>query len=213
MTIKRALPRFEKKVGLTLTVLTLFGLTASAATFAAFSDTTTNSGNVFQAGTVDIDDDDAASALYDAVTNGKPGSTDQGCVKVTFNGSLDSSVKLYVSALTGDAALNSNLDLEITSGTGNAGGSLCTDFAAAGAAGDIYAGTLAAFDAAHSDFSDGLALSAGGNAVWSTAEAVTYRFKVTLQDDNAANNGNAGDDGADKFTTGAHTFTWEAQNN
>ena len=213
MTIKRAFPLLEKKVGLTLTVLTLFGLTASAATFAAFSDTTTNSGNQFQAGTVDIDDDDAGSALYDAKTNGKPGDTDEGCVKVTFTGSLDSSVRLYVGALTGDAALTSNLDLEITSGTGDAGGSLCTDFSAAGAAGDVYTGTLADFRTGNTNFADGLALNAGGNAVWSNGESVTYKFKVTLQDDNAANNGNAGDNGAVKFTTGAHTFTWEAQNN
>ena len=213
MTIGWAKSRFEKKVGLTLTVLTAFGLTASAATFAAFSDTTDNTNNQFVAGTVDIDDDDATSALYDVVTNGKPGSTDAGCIKVTFNGSLDSTVKLYSSAITGDAALASNLDLEITSGTGNAGGSLCTDFAAAGADGDVYTGTLADFATGNTNFADGLPLNAGGNAVWSNGEAVTYRFEVTLQDDNAANNGNAGDDGADKFTTGAHTFTWEAQNN
>ena len=219
MTIKRAIPLLEKKVGLTLTVLTLFGLTASAATFAAFSDTTTNSGNTFQAGTVDIDDDDAGTALYAAATNAKPGDSDEGCINVTFTGSLASTVKLYGSNNLNANALDDQLTLTITKGSGAAGGNTtdCTGFTPAGAGSAVYSGTLANFMSTYNQYSNGLTVNdQTNNAVWDSADAVSYRFNVTLTDDvdvNAANNGNAGDDGATKFSTGAHSFTWEARNN
>ena len=221
MTIGWGRPRFEKKVGLTLTVLTAFGLTASAATFAAFSDTTTNDNNQFVAGSVDIDDNDSAAALYDnfdGTPNGKPGDTESGCLVVTFNGSLDSTVKLYNPSTLNANNLDDQLTLEVTSGTGAATPGDCSAFSANGAAGDIYSGSLASFVSTYPDYANGLTLDenvADGNNAWSNGNAVTYRFTVTLADDgdvNDANSGNVDDSGAG-YSTGLHTFTWEARNN
>jgi hypothetical protein len=220
MTIGWGKPRFEKKVGLTLTVLTAFGLTASAATFAAFSDTTDNSGNQFVAGSVDIDDNDAAAVLYDnfdGTPNGKPGDTESGCIVVTFNGSLDSTVKLYSASTLNANSLDDQLTLDITSGSGVATPGDCTGFTANGATGDVYTGSLANFVSTKNTYTNGVALDenvADANALWSNGNAVTYKFTITLADDADVNLANAGnvDDSGTGYSTGTHTFTWEARN-
>lgn len=211
--------RLESKVGLTLAVLGLFGAVVALTTWAAFSDTTTNSGNTFAAGTVDIDDNDADVALYNAVTSGKPGSTDFGCIKVTFNGSLDSAVKLYSGSTLNSNGLtdtaDDNLTLTITSGSGAATPGSCDAFTTSNATGNIYNGSLGDFVATYSDYTSGLALNAG-DAVWSSGETVTYRFDVTLADDNDANAGAAdtnANSGPSGYSTGSHAFTWEARSN
>ena len=81
------------KIGLSLLVLLLIGAVAGFGTWAAFSDTATNSRNNFVAGSVDIDDNDTGTALYNSTTNAKPGDRDDGCIVVTYNGSLDSTVR------------------------------------------------------------------------------------------------------------------------
>jgi predicted ribosomally synthesized peptide with SipW-like signal peptide len=219
MTIGWAKTRFEKKVGLTLTVLTAFGLTASAATFAAFSDTTDNANNQFQAGSVDIDDNDAAAVLYDnfdGTPNAKPGDTESGCIVVTFNGSLDSTVRLYSPSTLNANNLDDQLTLDITSGTGVATPGSCAGFTANGATGDVFSGSLASF-MSHADYATGVALDenvADANALWSNGDAVTYKFTVTLADDGDVNQANAGfiADTGTGYSTGLHTFTWEARN-
>lgn len=208
--------RIDTKVGLTLLVLALFGLVVGFATWAAFSDTTENSGNVFSAGTVDIDDNDSGTVAlydnYDGTPEAKPGDGDEGCIKVTFNGSLDSNVKLYSTSTLNANNLDDQLTLEVTSGSGEQTG--CGDFTAAGSAGDVYSGSLADFMSTHSAYGGGLALNAGGDAVWSNGEATSYRFTVTLSDDADVNEANAGnvDDSGTGYSTGSHTFTWEARN-
>jgi predicted ribosomally synthesized peptide with SipW-like signal peptide len=212
--------RMSTKVALTLGVLALFGLISGFATWAAFSDTTVNSGNTFTAGTVDIDDDDADTALYAAVTNGKPASTDNGCTKVTFNGTLDSTVKLYSGSTLNSNGLtdtaDDNLTLTITSGTGsiNPAGS-CTGFSTSNSTGNVYNGSLGDFVATYPNYTSGLGLSTD-DAVWSSGETVSYKFEVTLADDNDANAGAAdtsSTSGPAGFATGSHAFTWEARNN
>jgi predicted ribosomally synthesized peptide with SipW-like signal peptide len=196
----------------------LFGLVAGLSTWAAFSDTTANAGNVFTAGTVDIDDNDSGTALYDnfdGTPEGKPTSSETGCIKVTFNGSLDSSVELYGSNNLNANALDDQLTLQITSGSGDTIN--CSDFdQGANADGNVYNGSLANFMTTYNGWGDNLDLNAGGNAVWSNGEAVTYEFVITLADDadvNLANKGNVSDDGPTGYSTGSHTFTWEARNN
>src|SRR4051812_32542911 len=83
-----------------MTLLAVGGLGAAAGlgTFSAFSATTTNSGNNVSSGTVKIDQHTGATTLYSANNKG-PGQTVQGCVRVTYSGSLTASaVKLYVSS-------------------------------------------------------------------------------------------------------------------
>jgi predicted ribosomally synthesized peptide with SipW-like signal peptide len=200
------------KVALSLLVLLLIGAVAGFGTWAAFSDTATNTGNNFVAGSVDIDDNDTGTALYNSTTNAKPGDRDDGCIVVTYNGSLDSTVRLFSADTLNNNNLKDYLTLTITSGTGAATPTDCSAFVTTQTTGNIYNGTLANFMATKNSFTNGVALDAGGNAVWSTGESVTYKFEVTLQDNNLANAGNVADSGTG-YQTGVHSFTWEARNN
>ena len=186
-----------KKLGLTLGAFALTAGTAGMlATFGAFSSTTTNPGNSFAAGTVTIGDNDGGSALYN-LSNQKPGVQTDKCVRVTYTGSLDSTVKLYASAVT---AGGQYVDLAITSGTGTQ--TNCSDFTADVSGSSVYSGTLKNFADTYTSYANGLGDNPLSATKWVTNDAVTYRFRVDVQDNNAAQ-------GA---TTGTHSFTWEAQN-
>jgi predicted ribosomally synthesized peptide with SipW-like signal peptide len=184
-----------RKILLTLVIVGAAGALASVGVFSAFSSTTTNSGNDFAAGTVTIGDNDGGTAAYN-VTNGKPGSTQERCIKVTYSGSLPSTVTLYRSAFTGGTGLDGFVDVAVTKGTGDQAN--CSDFSGSTS---VYSGELGAFP---SSYGSGLSLTNGsGNAAWSQNDAVTFRVRATLQDDN----------GAQGLTAGTHSFTWEARNN
>ncbi|MDQ4145120.1 MAG: hypothetical protein M3198_15540 [Actinomycetota bacterium] len=204
-----------RKVGLTFLLLALLGLLIVAATWAAFSDTTANAGNRWEVGSVDIEDNDAGTRalydLFDGTPYAKPGDSDSGCIKVTYNGSLASNVRLYGSNNLNANALDDQLTLTITSGSGDATNNDCTTFTAAGTTGDVYSGSLANFMSTYNDYADNLALSAGGDTVWSQNETVSYKFEVTLTDDADVNDSNSKT--ATGFATGNHSFIWEARNN
>jgi predicted ribosomally synthesized peptide with SipW-like signal peptide len=208
--------RTARKLGLTFLLLALLGLLIVVATWAAFSDTTANADDRFDAGSVDIEDNDSGSrALYDVFDGtpfAKPTDSDSGCIKVTYNGSLDSIVHLYGSDDLEDNPLDDQLTLTITSGTGAATNNECTGlFTAAGATGDVYSDSLANFMSTYNDYTNNLTLNAGGDAVWSQNETVTYKFEVTLTDDADVNDANS--KSATGYATGSHSFTWEARNN
>jgi predicted ribosomally synthesized peptide with SipW-like signal peptide len=184
-----------RKILLTLVIVGAAGALASVGVFSAFSSTTSNSDNDFAAGTVTIGDNDSDNAAYD-VSNAKPGAYEERCVKVTYSGSLTSTVTLYRSGFTGGTGLDDYVDLAVTKGTGDQGD--CSDFSGSTS---VYAGELDAFP---STYGSGLSLTNGsGNAAWSQNDAVTYRVRATLQDDNAAQG----------LAAGTHSFTWEARNN
>jgi|Tabmets5t2r1_1033131.scaffolds.fasta_scaffold02051_4 Camelysin metallo-endopeptidase len=184
-----------RKILLTLVIVGAAGALASVGVFSAFSSTTSNPGNNFAAGTVTVGDNDAGAAAYD-VSNAKPGDSDERCVKVTYSGSLSSTLTLYRSAFSGGTGLDDYVDLAITKGTGDQAD--CSDFSGSTS---VYAGELKSFP---SSFGSGLSLTNGsGNAAWGQNDAVTYRIRATLQDDNAAQG----------LTAGTHSFTWEARNN
>jgi hypothetical protein len=184
-----------RRLLMTLVVVGMAATAVSFGVFSAFSSTTSNPGNNFSAGTVNIGDNDGASSVYNA-SGQKPGQLDESCIKVTYGGSLASTVKLYRSAFTGGSGLDPFIDLSVTKGTGNSFD--CSDFSGSTS---VYSGTLAAFPAA---YGSGLALTnAGGSANWAQNDAVTYRIRATLQDN----------DGAQGLATGTHSFTWEARNN
>jgi len=184
-----------RKILLTLVVVGAAGALASVGVFSAFSSTTSNPGNAFSAGTVTISDNDSDAAVYNA-SNQKPGDSAERCIKVTYGGSLPSSVKLYRSAFSGGSGLDDYIDLSITKGTGNAFD--CSDF---GGGTSVYSNELKTFA---SSYGTGVAVTnAGGSATWNQNDAVTYRIRATLQDDDAAQG----------LTAGTHSFTWEARNN
>jgi hypothetical protein len=163
---------------------------------AAFSDATQNTGSQWTAGDVVISDDDASSAMF-AVTNMKPGQVATKCIAVTYTGSLDAAVKLFGATTAGDG-LETYLDLTVERGTpGNFAG--CGAFSATET---VYTGTLAGFLTDHTAFAG----PTPGAGTWAPTggapdDAMTYKFTVTLQDDNAA-----------QTLTTTTTFTWEAQN-
>jgi hypothetical protein len=189
-----------RKFLLSALVVAVLGSIAGFGVFAAFSQTTVNSGNSFAAGTVTIGDNDAGSALY-SVSNRKPGDSVTSCIRVTYSGTLNSDVRLYTADPLG--AIGPYVNLTIDAGTQPAAVfPSCTGFTA-DAGGPIFNGTLSGFAAAHSSWANGLADYPGTSATsWVTGDAVVYRFTVSLQDNNSA----AG------TASGSHAFTWEARN-
>jgi hypothetical protein len=108
---------------------------------AAFTGTTSNPGNRWQAGTVTLNDDDgggtdplAGTTMFSTSTGQgtlKPGDTGTHCITVTYNGSLTSpsAVKLYATGLT-DGGLAQYLDLTIEQDTNGVGSyANCSTFA------------------------------------------------------------------------------------
>jgi hypothetical protein len=186
-----------RKALLSAVIMGLAGL-GTAGTFSAFSATTSNGNNSFAVGDVTIADNDAGAAMF-AVTNAKPLQTEDRCIKVTYTGSLDSTVKLYSSAV---GAAGTYLNLTVTSGTqATPSFSGCTGFTA-DANGDVYSGTLATFASTRTGWSNGLAINPPSATEWVQNDAVVYRFRLQVQDDS----------NAQTLSTGTWSFTWEAQN-
>ena len=190
--------RTNKKVLRTLIVLGAVGIVAGLGVFAAFTATTTNSGNTVTSGSVAISDNDGGSTPLYVASNTKPGDTQVSCIKVTYTGSLASAVKLYMSSgITNGTAFN----LKVERGTQAAGVfPACGDFAATSTA---YDGPIGSFGTTYAGGVDGKV----AGAAWASNDVVAYRFTVTTNDDTTAN--------AHTSTqgTGLHTFTWEARNN
>lgn len=176
---------------------------AGAGTYAAFTSTTQNASQ-FDAGTVNLTDNDAGNALFDLSGMAPTDPTVSRCIVVTYSGSLPSTVRLY--GTTGGTGLASYLDLKVTRGTiASPSGSSCTGFTADAVnhrglgAGVLFDSTLAAYA---DDYATGLvdATSAAPES-WTTGEARAYRFDVTLANDDAAQGRDA-----------TQVFTWEARN-
>ncbi|HVM11168.1 MAG TPA: TasA family protein [Actinomycetota bacterium] len=181
--------RSSAKVGLTLMVVAVLGAVVGIGTWSAFSSTTENSGNVFQAGTVTIGDNDGNSFLFD-LSNLKPGDTSEKCIEVSYTGSLPASVKLYG---TGNGSLGQYLTLTVTKGsiTGPTFPS-CTGFTPADGGGQIYSGNLSSFPA-----SLGAALDEG---TWNEGQKRVYRLAISVQDNEAA-----------QGQSRTQSFTWDAR--
>ncbi|MCH8984963.1 MAG: hypothetical protein IH943_12850 [Acidobacteria bacterium] len=173
----------------TVLLTTALILTAS---FAAFSDTTDNSGNTWSAGTVVLTDDDGGVSAMFTVSDMAPLATVTKCILVTYSGSLvPADVNLY--GVSGGTGLDAFLNVIVEEGSGGTFAT-CAGFTAIGPA--IFTGTLAGFAGTHTNFTNGV-------GAWNPAvnpESRTYRFTVTLQDANGAQ-------GLDATAT----FTWEAQ--
>ncbi|HEX8074740.1 MAG TPA: hypothetical protein VF545_07140 [Thermoleophilaceae bacterium] len=195
-----------RKLLLTMLVVGIAGSALSFGVFSAFSDTTSNTGNQFTAGSVIVDDNDLDVAMFNNVTGGKPGSANkvERCIKVSYSGTLDSDVKLY----TTDASLGTlapYVDVTIEKGSfpgappANFG---CTGYQADSPGGTIYTGTLSNFRSTYNSWGSGLASSPGSATKWAQNNSVVYRFSYTVQDNNNAQG----------LTTGLHSYTWEARN-
>lgn len=191
-----------RKSVLTLLVVGVVGLTAGLGSYAVFSATTGNTGNSFTSGTVAIEDNDSGTAML-SLANAKPGDSDTSCIRIRYTGSLDSTVRLYGSV---SGSLANYLTLTVTRGTDSSPSfDSCANFTADGAnyigagAGVVYSGPLSSFP---STYAGGIVDPTSGTPeTWTEDEVHSYRFVVTLQDDNAA-----------QGLTGDASFTWEARN-
>lgn len=161
------------------------------ASSAAFTASTDNSANSWNAGTVTLGDDDSDGAMFTAA-NIRPGSVGEKCIKLTYSGSLSTNVKLYGTAVSG--ALSPYIDLVVEEGTGGTFGS-CTGFSASGT---DYTGTLAAFGSGKTDFTSGV----GSFAPTGAGQQKTYRIAYTV---------NATTPDSAQGAAANATFTWEAR--
>jgi len=173
----------------------------SAGTLAAFSSVTASAANGFASGTVALTDNDAGASVF-TLAGMAPGDSVEGCVRVTYTGTLPAAVRLYGS--TGGSGLDAYLALTVTRGGGLSGSSgACAGFTpdavdyAGRGGGVVYQGTLA--DYADS-FGDGLGDAPDASEVWTAGESHDYRFSVTLADVNGAQGRDA-----------SQAFTWEAR--
>lgn len=172
------------------------GVTVLTASRAAFSDTTSNTGNSFSTGTVDLLDDDSGSALF-ALSNMVPGDSITRCIEVTYQGTVadPGPVRFYSGGYTDSAALATHLDLLVEEGSGGDFGS-CAGFAAAAT---IESDNLVGFDTAHTSY-------ASGAGTWNpsaTPDSRTYRITVTLA--------SAAPDSAQGQSVADLVFVWEVQ--
>jgi predicted ribosomally synthesized peptide with SipW-like signal peptide len=194
--------RLHHKLLGSMVVLGLVGVVAGVGTWSAFSATTSNSNNQFTAGTVTIGDDDANGAIF-TMSGMKPGSTDTGCIAVTYTGNLAANVTMY--GTTTGGGLDPYIDVVITRGTiASPSFDSCTGFSAdagnyiGAGAGVVYSGTLQAYP---DNFAAGFLDAPSATESWTNNETHVYKIQVTLQDNNAA-----------KGLDATQTFTWEARN-
>jgi hypothetical protein len=184
----------SRKLLLTSLVLVASLVVAGFGVFAAFTATTSNTGNSIASGTVAISDTDAGVALY-VLTNIAPGTSNQKCIRVTYTGSLPSTVHLYSTAVTNGTAFT----LQVERGSGLTGTfPACTGFVSAAT---IYNGTLGALGTTYA-----AGVDAKGSA-WTTGTVVDYRFTITATDDPTPNAHTT------PVSSGSHDFIWEADSN
>lgn len=159
---------------------------------AAFSGTTNNAGNSWATGTVSLTDDDSGTAMF-AATGLVPGATDSKCIAVTYGGTADAQISLFVSASTGPA-LQPYLDMVVEEGTGGSFSS-CAGFIPSTT---LSSAPLSSIVATNTSFASGM--TTGGTAT--TGQVRTYRFTYTL---------NASTPDAQQGATATATFQWEAR--
>jgi hypothetical protein len=192
----------KRRIFVTMAVLALMAGVAVFTTSAAFTATSSNPGNRIQAGTVAIGDSDAGTGVLYNALNQKPGSGNgptAACIRVTYSGSLASAVKLYSSAISDGSSFRLKVERgdSLSSPAANMN---CTGFNSTSTPFDA---TMDTFPTTYAGGIDGKA----GGAAWSSSDSVDYRFTVYTVDDTTPNAHTSAKD------TGAHSFTWEAQNN
>ena len=193
-----------------LVLAALLGLALVAAMItrtsqAAFTATTDNTGNYFNAGTVSLSDNDGEAALF-AVDGMEPGQTVTDCLVVSYDGTITtpSAVKVYGGGYT-DApntgeplsnGLSTHLLVTIEDGALGTPGD-CSTFTAANAL--LTTTSLADFNSANNGYGTGL----GTWTPTTTGETRAFRVTVTLDANTPGTEQGAGTNGV--------AFVWEVQ--
>jgi hypothetical protein len=189
------------RIALSALVVGVFGGFAALGVYGVFSATTQNAGNELSSGTVELSDNDSGAALYNA-TGFRPGESISRCIKTTYTGSLPALIRLYSPSSPGPLA--QYVDLTVTQGT-QASPTFpgCTGFTP-DATGVIFTGTLQGFEQSRGSYATGLATVPAGKSGWATGESLVYRFQATLQA--------SAPDSSQGWSSGVHSFLWEARN-
>ena len=177
----------------------LIGVVSGHATFAAFTRTTANTDNTYAAGTVALGDNDGAGVMWDMADQLPTSAATVRCIRVTFTGSLPSSVRLYT--VTAPSGLDPYLDITVEKGSMPVASTFpnCGGFTSQATISSV--GTLQAFKSTRGDWANGIPAFPGAQTRWNTGDSLVYRFTIQLRDDFAA-----------QGLTGLVGFTWEAQN-
>jgi hypothetical protein len=193
-----------RHIGL-LGALALLVPAAGGITFAAFTATNANSGDLLEAGSVKLSDNGDGSSML-SLSAAVPGDTTSACIKVTYDGSLPATVRLH--GTTTGSGLDPYLDLKVTRGVYSPSAPAfksCTNFQPDGTDyigagnGVIYNGMLQGYP---DDYASGLVdPKSASPESWTTGEVHVYKLQVTLQNTFAAQNKDA-----------TQTFRWEARN-
>lgn len=191
-----------RRVLATLGVLSFVGGATCTTILSALSSTTASGGNGFAAGTVNVGDNDGGTAML-TLSSAVPGATDTGCIRVTYSGSLDATVRLHA---TVSGTLAAYLSLTVTRGT-DASPSFdscaaftadATDYQGAGP-GVVYSGVLSAYPGSYA--AGVVDPPTGPLETWTSGESRSYRLAITLNNDPAA-----------QGLSATAAFRWEARN-
>lgn len=140
-----------------------------------------------------LTDDSSGTAMFTGDVELAPGTPEQRCITVTFDGAVDPR-PVVLRAASAEGPLAPYLDLVIE--LGGAEGAVFGDCSGFEPLGTLFTGTLATFGADHAEYATGL-------AAWepvATRESRSFRFTVSVRDDPAAEGLSAG-----------FGFTWEAR--
>jgi predicted ribosomally synthesized peptide with SipW-like signal peptide len=182
----------------TLAAITMVAIVGVVGTTAALSDTTDSANNEFNAGEIDITDNDAGSFMYD-VDNVLPGESVESCIQVSYTSTpgLDSDVVLYMATPIG--TVGPYVDMTVDVGTqASPVFPDCTGFSADA---NLYTGTLGAFQTSYGSAATGLGYTPNGTDPWTSGDTVVYRVTLTLSNTARAPGENF---------SGVHTYTWRA---
>jgi hypothetical protein len=189
------------KLALSALVVGVLGSFATLGVYGVWSATTQNSGNELSSGTVELSDNDSGAALYNA-TGIRPGETFTRCIKTTYAGSLPALIRLYSPSSPGPLA--QYIELTITQGTQPSSiFPSCSGFSA-DAVGVLFSGTLQGFEQTRNSYATGIVTAPSGKSSWSNGDALVYRFQATLQA--------SAPDASQGWSSGVHSFQWEARN-
>ncbi len=198
-------------VGLVMSLAVTWG-----STHAAFTASTGNVGNSWQAGSVALDHSQRSSALFTTVDDGAlgPGSSRSSCIRLDYTGSLPADIRMYAGTpSSGSDTLDPYLVMSVERGADvtstttvaadcTAGFTPATSPAlyntqqASAPAADTTK-TLAHLKTTHPDYQNGVVVSE--NTAPNTY--LTLRITYAVKNDNGAQN-----------TQSSATFTWEARN-
>jgi len=178
--------------------LALSGVLVWHASYSAFTATTSNGSNTWNASTQGLTNDSAGPMF--AVSNMTPGATGSKCLKVSSTGTVPATVKMFTAlgaAVSND--ISQYITVTIQLGTGGTYAS-CASFTSTATE---FTGTLSALTSAATSYATGE--PAGSLTGTGLPETLTYQITYTFSS-SAPNSAQGG-------STPNVTFTWQSQNN